>query len=368
MTTTSARRVLLTSVGTGVGNAALTALHRSAAAYRPIATNTEPFHSGVFRSDVCYVAPRVDREPDAWADLVLKIVEAERVQLVFPCRDAEIVPVARLRERFRRAGAEVAVPGPAIAAACVDKLATDRLLRDLGLSTPVTAAADDMAGSDEVIRTGFPVIVKPRLGTGTVGVRLVRTEDDLTSLLLRLGGSAKDWVVQEYLPIEGPQHSVTEYTELAQDREYSIQILYGADGRSRVWMSTINTLENGLPVAVRFDRSAPTIAAVEGLPCPVPGMVGPLNLQARLRAADLVFFEANTRLTGLTGARTLFGLNEVDVLWELLVEGREPADVEFRPDICVYRHLEDATFPVGALRTLTESGRWRQPTSEGAPE
>jgi carbamoyl-phosphate synthase large subunit len=358
---TPIRRVLLTSGGTGVGNATLTALRRSTIDYWAVTTNTEPFHSGVFRSDACHLTPRSDEDPDGWAELILKVVADEAVRLVIPCRDSDVLVLARLRGQVEARGAVVACPDERIATACLDKVATDAFLRELGLATPATAAADDLKAVDAIVgKHGFPVIVKPRRGTGTVGVVLVNSEAKLTSFLAAVHQRAHEWVVQEYLPIEAPLHSVTQYTALAQDREYSIQLLFNANGHVAIWMASVNTLENGLPVAMRFDRSAAVVAAVARIKQPLDGMIGPLNLQARLSGDELAFFEANARCTGLTGSRTFFGLNEVDALWELLVERREIGSVCFTTDICIYRNLEDTAFALEDLQALKEVGWWRR--------
>lgn len=355
---TEPRRILLTSVGTGVGNAALTALRRSKHPYLAVTTNAEPFHSGVFRSDVHYPAPRLEDDPEGWLESVLKAVTAESAALVFPCRDAEIPVLAAARDALRQAGAELAGPDPAVAGFCGDKLATGGWLAGLGLAVPQTACAADPEGTARVAATGFPVVLKPRFGTGTVGVRLAGSPASLQALLDEIGPAADQWIVQEFLPIEGELHSVTRYTPLAQDREYSLQFSFGPDGRSAGWMATVNTLENGLPVAVRFEDGPAVRAVADRLRGTVPGVTGPLNLQGRLRGGEIVLFEANARLTGLTGARTFFGYHELDALWDLFVEHRAPEPPALRRDLCLYRSLEDYTFPLAGFDTLTEVGRW----------
>jgi carbamoyl-phosphate synthase large subunit len=355
------RRVLLTSGGTGVGNAVLTAIRRSAHSYTAATTNAEPFHSGVFRADLCRLVPASEHDPDEWSRTVLNMAGEEEARLVIPCRDRDVPALARIRDELRARGAVAVCPDEELAAACLDKMETAALLEEIGLPAAATVLAGDAAAVDHMVRArGFPVIVKPRRGTGTVGVRLVRTAEALASFIALAADRAHEWIVQEYLPIEGPLHSVTQYTELAQDREYSIQVLFNADGCIATWMATVNTLENGLPVAARFDRSPAVAASVARLPQPFRGMSGPLNLQGRMRGDEIVFFEVNARCTGLTGSRTFFGLNEVDVFWDTLVEGRPAPEVVYNADICIYRQLEDTAFAVDDLRRLSESRQWRR--------
>ena len=88
------RRILVTSVGTGVGNAIVTAAEASEHPYRVIGINTETVHAGNFRCAVSYPGPRSDRNTSAFVAVAAEVARAEQAELVLCGRDSDLVALA----------------------------------------------------------------------------------------------------------------------------------------------------------------------------------------------------------------------------------------------------------------------------------
>jgi len=336
------RKILITSIGTGVGNALLTAVRKSEHTYVVIGLNTEPFHSGVYRADVSYMVPLASADPKGWMERLLEVIRIEGPLLVIPARDADLSVMSRHASDIRAVGATPVCATPALVDECNDKLLSADLFERLGLRYAETVnGSDDAAIAALVKRHGFPLILKPRYGTGTIGVKLIQSDMDLKE---RLREHPFDYVLQEFLPVEGPTHSLTSMTELVQDQEYSLQVVFGARGNALGWFASINTLENGLPVAVRTTTIPEVRRCVAAIIDSNEGFVGPFNFQGRMSGGEIVFFEVNCRFTGITGTRAGMGFAEVDATWSSFIEGNDENLPELPAGQYAFRNLEDTFF------------------------
>jgi len=107
-------------------------------------------------------------------------------------------------------------PDPAAVQACRDKANQRRLLRAAGIDCPDFAEADSPAGAVVAAdRIGFPVVVKPTAGSGSVGVRRCADADEVLAAAAAvldaepgtLGLPPQSAVlVEQYL--DGPEFSV----------------------------------------------------------------------------------------------------------------------------------------------------------------
>lgn len=348
------RKVLITSVGTGVGNAILTALKRSPNDYYAVGVNTEPFHSGVFRSDTVYLAPNSLQAPEEWLARVKDIIEIEKPDIILPAKDGDLDVMSMHHQEIEALGMPVICTTKDIVDACYDKLLSQEFFTSLGLRYAATVDVTDREGVKKLINDySFPLILKPRRGTGTIGVKLVKNNDQLQTLTD--GVKEGDYILQQFLPTVGKVHSLTTMTELVQDQEYSIQILFSDKGEMLGSFSSINTLENGLPMAVRTVDNEATKTAIEAVLASKVKLTGPINLQGRLVDDEIIFFEANCRFTGITGTRAGMNFNEIDLIWDSFVEHRESAPMTAKVGLNAFRNLDDTFFTTEQLAQLSDA-------------
>ncbi|MEV4681910.1 ATP-grasp domain-containing protein [Streptomyces kurssanovii] len=108
-----------------------------------------------------------------------RIVEEQGCAGVIALSEVDIMRAALLRERYGIAGL-----WPAAARLFRDKAAMKDRLADAGVSVPryrtVETGLDLLSAARDF---GFPFVVKPRLGGGSVGTRVVRDETALRALL-----------------------------------------------------------------------------------------------------------------------------------------------------------------------------------------
>ncbi len=198
--------MMLTSAGRRVE--LLQAFRQSAAAMgvrlRIIACDAEPAMSAACHvADVAFAVPPADR--DDYVAAVLDIAVRERVRLVVPTIDPELLPLARASAAFAGQGIHVSVSDEALIAIARDKQHTAEFLRSAGIRSPRSALLD-VARADPAAWPG-PLFLKPVHGSAGRGVRPIAS-------LAAMDGVAQDELMLVQALLEGPEYTVNCYFDL----------------------------------------------------------------------------------------------------------------------------------------------------------
>lgn len=149
---------------------------------RIVATDNSPYAPAVYLADKSYLVPKIN-EPE-YVETVLDICRKENIQAVTTFIDPEIEILAKNREKFREIGVEVLAPYTETAALCFDKYEMFKFLRANGIDTVNTyGTIEDFKAALENGEISFPVFVKPRTGSGSVGARKVLDMQELEALI-----------------------------------------------------------------------------------------------------------------------------------------------------------------------------------------
>jgi Carbamoyl-phosphate synthase L chain, ATP binding domain len=313
------RVILLTSAGSGVGSAVQEAAVASPSEYRIVGTSSIPTE---MRTGERALRCPVTAQREAFQQGILQLAASLGNCLVVPGRDEDADALAEIAPPLDAHGATLA-SGPAWAvSAAYDKAATPWLLASSSL--PVAVAADNLTDALDVASThGWPLVVKPRRGNSSRGIRIVKSEAELRACF-RQGTD----IAQEFVPV-GPQdrRSWDGRFQGGQDGEYSLQILLGRGNEEIGHFCSRNILADGVPRLVETiddgqvsDLIRQARHAFYSLHC-----WGAWNLQGR-RGPDgaIRIFEVNARPTGITGLRARLGFNELDLLYESLLLRKVP--------------------------------------------
>lgn len=151
------------------------------AADKIIAADLSNLAPALYVADRHYLVPRID-DP-TYLDTILDICRKEKINAVTTLIDPEIELLAKNRAHFEKIGVEVLAPYTETAELCFDKFKMYQHLTAHGIPTPDTWG--DYASAMAAIENGtlaFPVFVKPRTGSGSVGARKVQDADTLKVL------------------------------------------------------------------------------------------------------------------------------------------------------------------------------------------
>jgi carbamoyl-phosphate synthase large subunit len=176
---------------------------------RVIAVDLDPQLSAACQvADLTLPVPRCDR-PE-FVDTLVGICAEHGVDLVIPTIDPELVPLSRHADRFRAVGARVAVSTPAVVDIARDKLRTAQFLAKHDIPAPRSAAVAEVVAAPDAWT--WPILVKPRAGSSSIGIHLVTSPDQLAPLQ-----SKGDQMVQEFL----------------RGQEYTVNLFFDCAGRMR---------------------------------------------------------------------------------------------------------------------------------------
>ncbi len=217
-------------------------------------------------------------------------------------RTAPVAAVMSTSDHFVGVAAAVATrllldgPRPDAIERCRDKRLQHRCLAAAGVPTPqsqsATSVRDALAAAEEL---GYPVICKPNVGSGSVGVRLCAHREELRGHAGRLLASATNERGAAIMP-------VVLLEEFIAGDEYSIEIVDGAvQAVIRKHLgATPHFVEIGHDypatpgegVAERLCAVAQDAVAALGLTC------GPSHVEARTAPGGVRIIEVNPRLAG----------------------------------------------------------------------
>lgn len=159
-----------------------------------VAADLSPYAPALYMADKRYLLPRID-DP-SYIDSVLDICKKECIRAVTTFIDPEIEILAKNRDKFQAIGVEVLAPYEETARICFDKYLMFEHLRDAGIPTVMTwSTIEEFNNSYQANEVSFPVFVKPRTGSGSVGARKVSCYD----ILVESMKEDPSLIIQEYM-------------------------------------------------------------------------------------------------------------------------------------------------------------------------
>ena len=129
-------------------------------------------------ADVAYKVPSV--YSDEYINFILDICRKELVNIVISLNDLELPILAINKEKFEQLGVNVIISDKEVIDICFDKEASNQFIADLGYKTPITYTSMEMA--KQAIKRNelsFPLIIKPRWGSGSMVMEMVETFEEL---------------------------------------------------------------------------------------------------------------------------------------------------------------------------------------------
>jgi carbamoyl-phosphate synthase large subunit len=125
-----------------------------------------------------FVVPPVNQP--GYFEHILSISLQNNVGIIISLNDLELPLLARKREEFVSKGIIPIVSSPSVIDTCFDKLKTAQYLNGLGVMIPATFTV--LKDVYEALDTGvvnFPLVIKPRWGTASIGIEYVEDKEEL---------------------------------------------------------------------------------------------------------------------------------------------------------------------------------------------
>jgi carbamoyl-phosphate synthase large subunit len=330
----SPRRVLVTGTGGPSGVAFMRALADDP--WEIYSADIDPYAAGLYLVDPRHrmIVPRGDSE--TFVAEIIELCVRDRIDVLVPTVDSELLPLAIARTELAEHGVTLVLASEQTLRQCLDKWALHGRCAG-ALRVPdtilVDAAFDPAACSP-------PVIVKPRSGSGSRGVRRVDDREELA----RLPRDAT-LLVQEYLP----------------GTEYSLDVLARGDGAIVAVVPRARLkVDSGIAVTGRtvHDESLERIGALVAQRI---GLTSVANVQVKLTSdGEPALLEVNPRFPGTMSLTVASGVNMPRLCVREALGAGMPDKVPPFAEIAMVRFLEEHFMDfseIEALQTGAESVR-----------
>jgi carbamoyl-phosphate synthase large subunit len=310
--------VLVTGAGGPAAIAAMKSL-RADPSVELLAADMDPWAAGLYlvpeRSRTLLPAGAAPEFTEVLLDRCLTL----GADVVLPTVDAELRPLAASRSRFLASDIDLLLAPAAALDVILDKLALARHCAGVvrvPRTEPLGPGTDPAAWS-------YPVIVKPRTGSGSRGIVTVRSAAELAGLARENAGDGL--LVQELLPGE----------------EYSIDVLADAAGHVIASVPRLRArVDSGVSVGGRTVHDAELEAFGRDV-ATATGLTFVANVQAKRDAAGRpALLEVNPRVPGTLGLTIASGVDMPRIALDSLRGRLVPESLGFRA-LAVVRFLDE---------------------------
>lgn len=291
--------IAVTGVGGGVGQSVLKSLENSG--YNVIALDGEVLAAGLYASSKSYLIPYAS-SPN-YIDALLEICKKEKIDLLFPGLDAELMPLSLNRDAFKAIGTTVMVSRPEVIEISDNKQETYDKLIAAGAVVPFTFAMENFEPKEK----DFPLIIKQKVGGArSKNIFLAKNKKEWQLAKEKIGNNFNEYIVMEY--IEGDEYTCGSINLDDSCKGVIVMRRILRDGDTHKCFSVNNTvIENAVRKIVNAIKP-----------------FGACNVQLRMKDNIPYIFEINARCSGTTGARTLCGFNEPKMIADYLLKNIEP--------------------------------------------
>ena len=294
------RRVMITAAGTVTAQSLIKAMRDDGRVAFVAAGDMSPLCATRAFVDEFVLLPHAG-EPD-FASRCLEAARRLKIDLLVPLIvESEFLPLDDARERFESIGCRLLLPPREIVVRAGDKLEFASYLQKIGIPGPATVAYR----ADMTVER-FPVYLKPRRGSGSVGTSRIESLHSLHET----ARDRDDLIVQE--AVEGTEFTVDCFAAVPGR-------VVAAVPRERI------AIKAGVSVKGRTYRH-PVIEGIARSVVEQMGLQGPANVQGMLRTdGSFSIIEMNPRFSGTLALTTAAGINFASLLIDT-IQGRPIAD------------------------------------------
>ncbi len=131
-----------------------------------------------------------------YIDITLGICKEYNIDVLISLNDLELPILANNKGRFEEIGVQVIVSDPKVIEIAFDKYKTYQWVASLGLKSPKTyLRLEDVNEAIEKGKISFPLILKPRWGSGSIGVEIVNDQEELVLAYKLLNRKIKNTIL-----------------------------------------------------------------------------------------------------------------------------------------------------------------------------
>lgn len=228
------------------------------------------------------------------------LLKTNKYDLVVPLVDFSADLLARNYDEFKQY-AKLATNRFDVYDIAQDKLKTMKICMDNDIPCPKTLTDIKDVEVLRGIEVMYPIVIKPRIGYGAVGFKVINSYDDLVSVVTRKKINLSDYVIQEYIPQTDLQFEAAMFVdsnnEVKSSLVFSKNRWFPVEGGS----STLNITIDRPDIVETCSRLLKTIgwrgcADVDLIQDPRDGIAKVMEINPRVSGSVKICFEAGIDL------------------------------------------------------------------------
>lgn len=180
-----------------------------------VVTDCSNIAPALYIADEAYVVPRIDDK--GYIDVLKDICNKEEVNAIFSLIDPELSLIAKHEREFLEIGVTPFVSSYDVCEICFDKYTFFKFCKENNFNTAETYI--DIKNFERALSKGkinFPVFVKPRCGSASIGIRKIYSMEELNVLVSKYD----DLIIQQFL--DGQEYGVDVYVDILNGEVISI--------------------------------------------------------------------------------------------------------------------------------------------------
>jgi len=165
-----------------------------------------------------------------YINTTLEICQRHDVNAIISLNDLELPILAANRQKFEDIGISVIVSSPEVIDICFDKLKTAQYIESLGLKSPKTfVSSEESIKAIDKGRLKFPLVLKPRWGSGSIGIEFVNTIEELKDTYALLHKKIRKTILSN--ASKGDNYILIQ--EKIEGQEYGLDVMNDLKGNHR---------------------------------------------------------------------------------------------------------------------------------------
>lgn len=193
-----------------------------------VATDMQLSAPALTAADIRIQVPAV--YADDYIDRTIDICKQNKIDAIICLNDLELPILSENFERFEAIGAKPIVSPKEVIDICFDKYRTAQYVKSIGLNTPKTYANYNQAV--EALKSGelkFPLVLKPRWGSGSIGIEFVNDFEELEETYNSLVKKVKKTILAT--ASQGDEYILIQ--EKINGQEYGLDVMNDLNGKHR---------------------------------------------------------------------------------------------------------------------------------------
>ena len=312
--------------------------------YKIITTDISPQAAGLYRSDSGILIPPASSSD--YINFIIKTCLENKIKALFIGSDEELFPLTLAKNEIESKTGAVVITNPSkVANIAGDKWETFLFLQQNGFPCPDSSLPK---GSDMFIeKHGFPIVVKPREGHGSLHFYVIRKKNELENAINAIRNAGWKPILQEYLNGE--------------DTEFTSGVTRGKNGKVMSSISMRKFLKNGQTYKAFIDDFTDVRRSSEQIAEKIDAK-GPINIQAKMVEGIPKVFEINGRFSATCPLRAVAGINEPDILFRNEIFGEEIEIEKYQRLVC-FRYWNEVYIPYSTYEKTRKQGFIKDPDS-----